>query len=231
MSFLNAVFKHHPEMEVMELSGINIHSRTPKTRIDQPQTIFDIWVTNKFGENYVIEMQRSFQPYQVARFQYYAAQAYCDSILTKYNEHLKENNKSPEDYELYKNVPKVIIIVIAEKLSNKPLIQSLAEMNKAKNKEDEPTYSIYADIEKFGKESKFNFLFIDVHSFKNEFPESTFEKWVHFFKHTKDGKFLVEKESVYENETSIVQALNILREKSLNATFCREWKARIQDIS
>jgi hypothetical protein len=120
--------------------------------------------------------------YQVIRFQHYAALAFCEAVQEKYNEFKEKNGKAPSDGQLYPLVPKVVLIVLTDKLSEKPFVSPLSEIIKAeknKNQKEGETHSLFsicASIDEFGSSSKMNFLFIDLKRFDHEAPKSSFEK-------------------------------------------------------
>ncbi|XP_065217561.1 uncharacterized protein LOC135843556 [Planococcus citri] len=227
LSFLNAVFKEHQAMGVGELTMIDLHSREPKRRVDRSQAIFDVSVTDNFGENYIIEMQRDFESFHVDKFQYYATQAYCDFFEVKYKKLVEEHKRPPSNRELYRNAPRIILIVITKNLSAKPfVVPSLARTSS--------NYSIYASTEKFGHESKLNYLFIDLEEFQERAPKSSYEKWIHFFKYeyyTKDATISNDLELIYADEKDILKALRILREvlPSYKEKYNEEWEKRMED--
>ncbi len=142
----------------------------------------------------------------------------------------KEYGIAPTDAKLF-TVPRVILIVVAETLYGKPFVPTLAEINKAEENEENHKYSICTRLHELGLESKFNFLFIDLKQFKRQMPASSCEKWIHFLKHTQNGKFPKELEKMYIDETGIIQALQILRETSFSSDmekFNEEWKNLIE---
>ncbi|XP_065220178.1 uncharacterized protein LOC135845516 [Planococcus citri] len=198
LSFLNSISVFYPDINVEELTDIDINPREPKRGVDQPETIFDAWATDKHGENYIFQMQQSFKPFQASMYQYYAAQAYCDAIELKYNKFQKQHGRAPNDRELYADAPSVFLIVFTDDLPVKPFTCG---------------DSMHACIDEFDQESKLNFMFTNLQKI-DEMPNHGFTKWIHFLKHSRNGWLPKKLEPIYENEMGIIRALKIMKETS-----------------